>query len=397
MRCAFSPSPWIQDFKDFLPIEFETEELDQHRLLNCMVYLTKAWLEHYGGNLQELLGKFKPLNPYHKTLNTPNMKPFDIASYELLGSLASNYFVNEIALDGSSLARCGFCQYDEQAYNEPGVIHVCTPSSNIITDSAKPKLERRIVSPETKDHAWFDDVDEVYSEILSIIASVTIGKTEWKPIALSVKSRFHKGDELAYSNEFVISIAFDTDQHISGVRDDRYLTIEHDSFKDNIRDYKTANGNLCQILDAPDEHCTVAERNQILLPPPSLIRELDLTFDPKTACFIDASSGKTIIACDGAPGNYYEEPIHNLILMRKDVYDELIQNESITYFAFSERYHKEGGYCNNCDRHWEFCPMGRKLPITLMVKVINLRKLPIHAKIVISLRNSKGSIKKRMK
>ncbi len=351
----------VEDFKDFLPIEFETEELDQRRLMNCMVYLTKSWLEHYGGNLQELLGKFRLLNPYRGNYVTPNMKPFDLASYELLGSLASNYYVDEIALGEASLQRCGFCQYDEQAYNEPGIIHVCTPSSNIVTDSAKPKMERRIVSPENKDRAWFDDVDEAYSEILSMIASIRVGKTEWQPIALSAKSRIHMGGDLIFSNEFVISIAFGTKQHINGGHDDRYLTIEHESFKGNIRDYKMEHGSLCRILDAPDKHCTITERNQILLPPPSLIKKLDLTFDPKTACFVDASSDETVIVCDGAPGNYYEESIHNLILMRKDVYDELIRNETITFFAFSERFHKEGGYGNDCDRHWEFLPDGTQI------------------------------------
>lgn len=350
-----------EDFDDFLPIGFDTEELDQRRLMNCMVYLTKAWLEYYGGSLQELLGKFRPLNPYHETLNTPNMKPFDIASHELLGSLSSNYYLDEIILDGANLERCGFCQYEEQAYHEPGIIHVCTPSSNIVTDSAKPKMERRIVSPENEDRAWFDDTDEAYSEILSLIASVKIGKIEWQPIALSARNKIRMGDKLVYSNEFVISIAYGTNQHINGDHDDRYLTIEHENFEGNIRDYRVLDGHLCQILDAPDERCTVGERNQILLPPPSLVRQLDLAFDTKTACFIDALSGEAIIVCDGAPGNYYEEPIHNLILMRKDVYDELIRNKAITYFAFSERFHKEGGYGNDCDRHWEFLPDGTKI------------------------------------
>lgn len=115
---------------------------------------------------------------------------------------------------------------------------------------------------------------------------------------------------------------------------------------------------MCKILDAPDEHCTVTERNQILLPPPSLVRKLNLTFDPRTACFLDASTSEIVIACDGAPGSYYEEPIHNLILMRKVDYDNLIKNESITFFAFTERFHKEDGYRNECDRHWEFLPDG---------------------------------------
>lgn len=348
----------IEDFQGFLPVEFKVEKLDQRKLMNCIVFLTNKWLEYYGGNLQELLGKFQPLNPYRDTYLTPNMKPFDLASHELLGSLATNYYVDEIVLDEASLQNCGFSQYDEQAYNEPGIIHACVPSSNIITDSAKPKLERRIVSPEDKDRSWFDDTDEAYSEILNMITDIRVGKIEWQPIALSAKHRVRVDNDLIYSNELIISIAFNTNQHINGGHDDRNLTIEHESFKGNIRDYKMEHGSLCKILDAPDEHCTVTERNQILLPPPSLVRKLNLTFDPRTACFLDASTSEIVIACDGAPGSYYEEPIHNLILMRKVDYDNLIKNESITFFAFTERFHKEKGYRNECDRHWEFLPDG---------------------------------------
>lgn len=347
-----------EDFKDFLPIEFEKEELDQQRLMNCMVFLTKTWFEHYGGNLQELLGIFRRLNPYRDTYITPNMKPFDLASHELLGSLASNYYIDEIILGKVNYKRCGFCQYDEQAYNEPGVIHTCAPSPNPIIDSAKPKIERRIVSPEDKDRAWLDDIDEAYSEMLNMIASVRVGKTIWQPIAFSTRSKVRLGNDLICSNEFVISIAFNTNQHINGSRDDRYLTIEHESFKGNIRDYKTKDGSLCQILEAPDEHCTITERNQILLPPPLLIKQLDLSFNPRNACFVDKNSEDIVIACDGAPGNYYEEPVHNLILMRKDIYDELIQSRTITFFAFSERFHKDCRYGNDCARHWEFRPDG---------------------------------------
>jgi len=199
-----------EDFRDFLPIEFEKEQLDQQRLMNCMVFLTRSWLEHYGGSLQDLLGVFRPVNPYRDTYTTPNMKPFDLASYELLGSLASNYYVDEIVLGNGSHQRCGFCQYEEQAYNEPGIIHVCTPSSNLITDSAKTKMERRIVSPEDKSRAWFDDIDEAYSELLNMITSIKIGRTEWQPIALSAKNKVRLGNDLISSNEFVISIAFNT-------------------------------------------------------------------------------------------------------------------------------------------------------------------------------------------
>lgn len=346
------------DFRDFLPIDFEREPLDQQRLMSCMVLLTKTWLERYGGDFQRLLGSFEPLIPYRSVDVTPNSKPFDLAAHELLGSLASNFYVDRIVLGDDGYTCCGFSQYDERPYNEPGIIHTPTPTSHSVIDSARPKIERRFVSPEGKEREWFDDKEEAFSEILDIISSVKIGKTYWQPIALSTSNKIYSNDDIQWSNEFVISIAFDCGRHIEGFQDDRRLTIEHRSFEGNIKDYGHTEGSLCLYLDAPDEHCTFANRNSILLPPPSLVRRLDLSFDRTNACFVERSSGNPIVVCDGAPGNFYEDPVHNLILIRKDVYDELVRENLVTFFAFSERLHKDDGFTNDCDRHWEFRPDG---------------------------------------
>ncbi|MEE0704951.1 MAG: hypothetical protein UCH28_01050 [Adlercreutzia sp.] len=344
----------VEDFQELLPVKFETEHLDQRRLLDCVVLLTKLWLERYGGNLQDLLGEFRPLNPYHEAEATPNMKPFCLASHELLGSLASNYFVDEIALGKTGSKSCGFRQYEDQAYNEPGTIHTCTPSSNFITESAKLKIERKIVSPETKEDLWFDDALGAFGEILDLLKPIKARNAYWQPIAFSARKRIYEGSKLMRSNEFIVSIAFNTGRHLDSCREYRHLTIEHETFTGNIKDYGREEGDLCLIIDPPDERCTISERNQILLPPPSLIRKLNLVFSPRDACFTDEKSGDVIIACDGAPGNYYREPVHNLILIRSDKYEELLQSENIAFFAFSERYSEKTGYSNDCDRHWEF-------------------------------------------
>ena len=74
-----------------------------------------------------------------------------------------------------------------------------------------------------------------------MIADIRVGKIEWQPIALSAKHRVRVDNDLIYSNELIISIAFNTNQHINGGHDDRNLTIEHESLR-QYPDYKMEHG-----------------------------------------------------------------------------------------------------------------------------------------------------------
>lgn len=347
------------DFDEVLPVNFDIRPLDKKVLLDCAVVLADKWLHVYGGTLDELLGTFVSVDTRAPSLINPNFKPFDLAIHELLGSLSANYYIDKIVLGGEGFNTVGFAQYDETAEQEPGVIHTCSASADMRIDTAKAKIERRLVSPLDKERAWFNDTGEALIEIKGLIESLRLGKVEWIPLAFSVKKRVHSDNELQCSNEIIVSIAINSEKHISGCTDDRYLTIEHASYKGNTRDFRKAHGSNCVDLEAPDRRSVSVERNNILLPPPTLVDMLDLSFNPRNACF--ERDDEAVILCDGNPGNYYEEPVHNLILIRRDELEKVAQTADLRYFAFTERYQEEFGYDNACDRHWELDLTGNEL------------------------------------
>lgn len=347
------------DFDGVLPVNFDIRPLDKKVLLDCAVALTDKWLHVYGGALDELLGTFTSVDTRTPNLINPNFKPFDLAIHELLGSLSANYYIDEIVLGGEGFNAVGFAQYEETAEQEPGVIHTCSASADMRIDTAKGKIERRLVSPLDKEFAWFNDTGEALIEIKRLIKPLRLGKVEWVPIAFSVKKRVESGDDLQCSNEIIVSIAINSEKHICGCSDDRYLTIEHASYKGNTKDFGKARGSNCVDLEAPDRRSVSIERNYILLPPPALVDMLGLSFNPRNACF--ERDDESVILCDGNPGNYYKEPIHNLILIRRDVLDGAAQTADLRYFAFTERYQEESGYDNACDRHWELDLDGNEL------------------------------------
>lgn len=347
------------DLDGILPVNFDVRPLDKKALLDCAVILTDKWLHVYGGTLDDLLGTFVSVDTRTLSLIDPNFKPFDLAIHELLGSLSANYYIDEIVLGGEGFNTVGFAQYEETAEQEPDVIHTCSASADMRIDTAKGKIERRLVSPLDKEFSWFNDTGEALIEIKGLIESLRLGKAEWIPLAFSVKKRVHTDNELQCSNEIIVSIAINSEKHICGCSDDRYLTIEHVSYKGNTRDFGKAQGSNCVDLEAPDRRSVSVERNNILLPPPTLVDMLDLSFNPRNACF--ERDDEAVILCDGNPGNYYEEPVHNLILIRRDVLEEVAQTADLRYFAFTERYQEEFGYDNACDRHWELDLDGNEL------------------------------------
>lgn len=341
------------DMTDFHPVPFAINQLDQSRLLNCMVQIAKKWLAAFGGNLENLLGKFSSSDWNRGNVDNPNLKPLSIACGELMGSLSANYFLSDIVLNSNGYTKCGFEEYEEVAYREPGVIDSLVPLPNGIIDAARAKIARRLVSPEGKGFDWFNDIDEALQEINNVLLPVSIGGSDWYPLAMTTRARIRNERGLERSNELLISSAFDPDCHIDGGRRDRYLTIEHEEFDGNLNDYPGANRKNCLILPKNDDECTVTERNAILLPPPSLIACLNLDYEAKSGCFVDSLSGDRLIVCDGNIGNYYEEDVQDLILIRSDAYKQAIGSGQLTVFVFSERFHETRGYDNACDRHWE--------------------------------------------
>ena len=266
-----------------LPVNFDIRLLDKKVLLDCAVVLTDKWLHVYGGTLDDLLGTFVSVDTRTPSLINPNFKPFDLAIHELLGSLSANYYIDEIVLGGEGFNTVGFAQYEETAEQEPGVIHTCSASADMRIDTAKAKIARRLVSPLDKEFAWFNDTGEALIEIKGLIESLRLGRVEWVLLAFSVKKRVHSDNELQCSNEIIVSIAINSEKHICGCSDDRYLTIEHDSYEGNTKDFGKAQGSNCVDLEAPDRRSVSVERNNILLPPPTLVDMLGLSFNPRNA------------------------------------------------------------------------------------------------------------------
>lgn len=344
--------------ESFLPIPFDRKPLDNNALCCALVFLLENRFQVHGGTLQETLGEFK--SGYRaEAIRTPNMKVLDEALHILLGSIAANYFTDELSLCAGKQCLCGFREYEESCWHEPTAIHLRMPATNSTIERAKKQLETRFENPIKKERAWFDNHEGIQEELVGLVSPVIIKKQSWKPLALSAREKIHDSDpdrrfraDLQYSNEYIISVTFNSNDHLYGVREDRMLTIEHGEYAGNIADYGKDDNGFCLWLPSPDTDKDDPHTHQILMPPQTIVSELGLTYVPKEGVFVD-SDGHIAAICDGGYENYYEDTICNLVLLREDLFDKLSKRGDVRYFAFSERFHHETGYANGSDLHWE--------------------------------------------
>ena len=197
------------------------------------------------------------------------------------------------------------------------------PATNSTIERAKKQLETRFEDPIKKERIWFDNHEGIQEELASLVSPVIVKKQSWKPLALSARKKIHDSDpdgrfwaNLQYSNEYIISVAFNSNKHLHGVREDRMLTIDYGEYTGNIADYGKSDNGFCLWLPSPDTDKDDPHAHQILMPPQSIVSELGLTYVPKDGVFADPNENIAAI-CDGGYENYLEDTICSLILLRK--------------------------------------------------------------------------------
>lgn len=345
-----------QDVSEIVPMGFSKEHHDGEALMRVFTQLLDAAFKSYGGDLKNRLGKFESSGYGREESSKPDIKPISEAVGRLIGSLASNYYIDEIVIANPPYEKTGFISYEREFYQEPGKVHSIMPASNRVIDNARIKFEHHIESPDEKDDSWFDDTEEVFKELIDLLKPIRLGKRHWQPIAFVARSKMKSGHELQRSNELFVSIAYDSRSFLKNDHDDRYLTIEHKEYLGNFGDYSQFDSSLCMEFSRPEYIENDQSSYRMLVPPSNMVQDLGLSYKQKTGEFVDRLNGKTIIICDGNPRNFYEEPVSDLILMDVNVYQDLIDLDKVKFFAFTERFHPERGYGNDCDRHWEFKP-----------------------------------------
>ena len=277
-----------------------------------------------------------------------------ITSQRFLGSLMCNYYLNELINYPSKSDYVGLRTYNPLEYIDYDIISPISSFSKASYD-LKNRIHRVFDYEGDKNESWANDITDVREHLLRIVNNPNLYQgIEWCPIAVVTKvSERTENDDLLNSDDCNIYAAFNESYDLDDTGRNRYYTIELDTAKINLDDYAeiVANTRCCYVDCFVANHDSQSQ-SRLILPPPIIIKELDLTFDYAKCEWLN-QSGETVIICDNNKSNIYRSDIQSITMIRKNELDQLKTKYHIKYFAFSERFIQNSGFNNNCDNHYQ--------------------------------------------
>lgn len=297
---------------------------------------------------------------YQHYLNSFIAKLLSISSKRFFGSLMSNYYMDSFINYPSRRNMVGFKVYDPFEYDDesPSIVAPISKYNDII-DIAERRLLKCVTYDGEKDSAWANDVELSRNNLLSLINSeLSLEGKRWSPLVVIVNNAEHTSDtysKMINSDNYNVFATFNEEYELDETGRNRKYTIELLTANCNINDYPLVNeSSVCHQVKSFLINPNASRTSRMILPPPAIIKELDLHFDPSTATWKNGSN-EDIILCDNNKSDKYQRAISTIILIRKDAFDEVCRVLKLKYFAFTERYINIPGigYGNECDNHYQ--------------------------------------------
>lgn len=348
-ECSGS-SGCIEKVSSEIPPDFDTEACFDSKELFSMIQ----------GVYDEVVQEYRFIEGEDKNTDSRRFKStylskvLMITSQRFLGSLMCNYYLNELINYPSRTNYVGLNVYNPLEYIDYDIVSPISNFSKAAYD-LKNRIHKVFDFEGEKDEHWANDIDTVRENILKIVNDpILYHSVEWYPIAVVTKiSERTQNNDLENSDDCNIYATFNENYNLDDTGKNRYYTIEIDTAHTNLDDYADISANTrCYYVNCfVVEHDSKAQ-SRLILPPPIIIKELELKFDYVKCEWVD-KQGETIIICDNNKSNIYRSDIQSITLIRKSELEKLKKKYHLKYFAFTERYIQNIGFNNVCDNHYQ--------------------------------------------
>lgn len=269
------------------------------------------------------------------------------------GSLMSNYYTNEFGTYNNLQNSIGYEVYDPledgEILNIKSPLSVYQPKVEQMGDSLVKKLE----VPERKNEAWWKDINISKRNIIALLQPIIDSGYEW--ILLSGRIAIQDSPEITLPSEtYNIYVCCSEEEHITDDGNARYLTIEIDTYDNNLYEYEQnkKRPHLCKRVPTLAYSTETFDDTWLMFPPSIIISSLSLKLKMTDMCWYNEDEEKVII-CNNNKSSYYQDCTMGTIFMRKDIFDQLHDILPIKYFVFTEKYLEGHGYCDETDYHYE--------------------------------------------
>lgn len=327
------------------------EILDKNSFLECFEKVLKSIFDFYH------LPANRNSVSYNEDFfqNSLYMKCVDIAVGIYYGSLMCNYYIDDFISFNSDHNIIGYDVYNPYYLCEE--IYVTTPISiyQDFIEALGDLVSNRVQLPVKFDKKWLHDAKLTRENLLTLIQEIEYKKETWVLLSGRV---FLQGDQEEFmdrwQDKYIIYCCTSEKETIENDGNARYLTIEAEDYSRSLEDYIINDYKpwLCKELNNICSGSEVFDKTSLVLPPSEMIKFFNLSLNISDMSWENEFEEKIII-CNNNKNSFYEDVVGRTIFIKKRHLETFLENNSLKYFAFSERYVAEEGFSDNTSLHFE--------------------------------------------
>jgi len=269
------------------------------------------------------------------------------------GSLMCNYYSLEFGTYNNHQDCIGYEVYNPLEYGDE--LKIKSPVSIYQPDVEKmgALVLSKLNSSDTKDEKWWSNLKHTQENVLSLLSPISFGGYEWIMIA----GRISIQDDLeihTWKETYTWYCCTSFEETLNNDGKERYLTIELENYDGNIEEYASYPKKpwLCKTVPTIAYSSDIFEDTGLVLPPAQIIQTLNLKVKLDEMSWLNVN-GERVIICNNNRLSYFRDPIMGTVFIRRDIFEQLQEMGTIKFFAFSEKYLKPKGYCDDSAYHFE--------------------------------------------
>lgn len=282
------------------------------------------------------------------------MKVVDIATELYYGSLMCNYYTNQFATYNNIQNSIGYEVYDPLKYGEDIIITAPIPTYQDFIERLGDCAMYSLEMPVEHDVCWVQNVELTRRNVLHLLEAIEIKNQKWVMLAGRISLYEEDEYETRWKDTYDLWCCSSENETIYDDGSARYLTIELEEYIGNLNSYPDNELKpwLCKFVNNINYQSEVFEETSLVLPPSNIINFFNLKLNVSDLSWETLDKEKVII-CNNNKNSYYRDPIGGTVFIRKDYFDNFIEEHSVKYFAFTERFIPNTGYADETSLHFE--------------------------------------------
>lgn len=289
--------------------------------------------------------------------NSLFMKCVDIATGIYYGSLMCNYYTSEFVSYNYDENSIGYVVYNPIKYGEELLVTSPVPKHQSFVEKLGDCVVKNLDIPQKKNIKWAKDIKLMKENLLNILKPVKIKKEDWVLLAGRISFKEKESSYMAGHKSGEVYDIWCCTSLEETIKDDgeaRYLTIELDEYIGRLIDYNKCENKpwLCKSVPGITGSAEIFEYANLVLPPVELISFFDLNLNEKNMSWIN-KSGEKVIVCNNDKSSYYSNGIMSSVFIKKKYLDEYLKENTLKYFAYSDKFIQRNGNYSRKDYHFE--------------------------------------------